>query len=88
MLKADFAKRFKKDYKQIIKRGLDIQLLDIVIRDLINEKQLHVKYKEHELIGDYAGCMECHIKPAWLLISQIGNGQIVFDRTGSHSDLF
>ena len=29
-----------------------------------------------------------HIAPDWLLIYQIGNGIIVFERTGSHSDLF
>jgi mRNA interferase YafQ len=40
------------------------------------------------LSGNYKGYRECHIKPDWLLIYQIGNSIIVFERTGSHSDLF
>lgn len=88
MLTADFTGQFKKDYKLAIKRGLDISLIDTIIRDLINEIPLHEKHKDHPLSGDYKGCRECHIKPDWLLIYQIGNGIIVFERTGTHSDLF
>ena len=88
MLKPDFTNRFKKDYKLAIKRNYDISLLDSVIDDLINEKPLAGKHRDHVLIGDYIGCRECHIKPDWLLIYQVGNGIIVFERTGTHSDLF
>jgi len=88
MLVADFTRQFKKDYKLAIKRGLDISLIDVIIQDLINEKPLQKKHKDHALFGDYKGCRECHIKPDWLLIYQVGNDIIVFERTGSHSDLF
>ncbi len=88
MLTADYTNRFKKDYKLAVKRHFDIALIDAVIRDLINEVPLPEKYQDHALIGDYIGCRECHIKPAWLLIYQIGNGVIVFERTGTHSGLF
>lgn len=88
MLIADYTGQFKKDYKLAMKRGFDIFLIDNLIRDLINEKPLQAKHKDHALSGDYTGYRECHIKPDWLLIYQIGNGVIVFERTGSHSDLF
>lgn len=88
MLTADYANRFKKDYKLAIKRNYDISLIDAIIRDLINEVPLSEKHQDHLLSGDYDGCRECHIKPDWLLIYQIGNGVIVFERTGTHSDLF
>jgi len=88
MLKPDYTNRFKKDYKQAIKRNYDISLIDAVIRGLINEAPLVEKHKDHPLSGNYAGSRECHIKPDWLLIYQIGNGVIVFERTGTHSDLF
>ena len=88
MLVADYTGQFKKDYKLAIKRGFDISLIDNMIRDLINEKHLNEKHKDHTLSGNYIGYRECHIKPDWLLIYQIGNGVIVFERTGSHSDLF
>ncbi len=88
MLVADYTGQFKKDYKLAMKRGFDILMIDSIIQDLINEKPLHEKYKDHALSGGYKGYRECHIKPDWLLIYQIGNGVIVFERTGSHSDLF
>jgi len=88
MLTADFTNRFKKDYKRAIKRNYDISLIDAIIRDLTNEIPLSGRHKDHLLSGNYEGCRECHIKPDWLLIYQVGNGVIVFERTGTHSDLF
>jgi len=88
MLTADFTTKFKKDYKLSIKRNLDISLLDAVIINLINEVPLDKKYNDHSLVGNYSGCRECHIMSDWLLIYQIGNGVVVFERTGTHSDLF
>ena len=88
MLKPDYTNKFKKDYEQAIKRNYDISLLDAVLYDLINEIPLDKKYKDHALIGNYEGCRECHIKSDWLLIYQVGNGAVAFERTGTHSDLF
>ena len=88
MLTADYTNRFKKDYKLAIKRNYDVSLIDAVIVNLINEAPLEERYQDHPLIGDYEGYRECHIKPDWLLIYQIGNGVIVFERTGTHSDLY
>ena len=88
MLKPDYTNKFKKDYDLAIKRNYDISLLDGVIYDLINEVPLDKKYKDHALIGNYVGCRECHIQYDWLLIYQIGNGIVAFERTGTHSDLF
>jgi mRNA interferase YafQ len=88
MLVADYTRQFTKDYRLAMSRGLDISLIDNIIRNLVGEKPLHEKHKDHALSGSYKGYRECHIKPDWLLIYQIGNGIIVFERTGSHSDLF
>jgi mRNA interferase YafQ len=88
MLTADYTNQFKKDYKLAIKRGLNIDLLDDIIRDLVNEIPLPIKNREHYLTGDYKNCKECHIKPNWLLVYQIKNNILVLCRTGSHADLF
>jgi len=42
------------------------------------------------LKGDYRDRRECLIEPDWLLIYKIDSekGLIVFERTGSHADLF
>lgn len=88
MLKPEYTNKFKKDLKTAEKRNLDIELLKDIIKRLCLEEPLPAKNKDHNLSGDWSGCRECHITPDWLLIYQVGNGIIVFERTGSHSDLF
>ena len=82
--------RFKKDYKLAMKRHLDIELLDDIIRALSRGETLPEKNKDHELSGDWAGHRECHIQPDWLLVYRIEDDVLVLTlaRTGTHSDLF
>ena len=82
--------RFKKDYKLAIKRHMNIDLLDDIIRTLSRGESLPAKNKDHELTGEWAGHRECHIQPDWLLIYRIEDDILVLTlaRTGSHSDLF
>ncbi|MDR0649567.1 MAG: type II toxin-antitoxin system YafQ family toxin [Synergistaceae bacterium] len=88
MLTPDYTGQFKKDYKLAMKRGFDICLLDGVIVELVNEHPLDEKHRDHPLAGNWNGRRECHIKGDWLLIYQVDEGVIVFERTGTHSDLF
>ena len=85
-----FTTAYKKSYKFMKKRGLDLTLLDDVVDDLRQGKTLDEKYKDHILKGDYAGFHECHIKPDWLLIYLIEDDVLTLTLvdTGSHSDLF
>ncbi len=89
-LKIIWTSRFKKDYKLALKRNLDIDILDNVIRTLSTGKQLSADLKDHALTGDWKGYRECHIQPDWLLIYRIESNLLVLTlvRTGSHSDLF
>ena len=82
--------RFKKDYKLAMKRHLDIDLLDDIIRALSRGETLPEKNKDHELNGDWAGHRECHIQPDWLLVYRIEGDILVLTlaRTGTHADLF
>ena len=82
--------KFQKDLKRAQKRGYDISLLTEIIKKLANGETLPEKNRDHSLIGDYAGCRECHITPDWLLIYEIDNGELILylTRTGSYSDLF
>ncbi len=83
-------KRFRKDLVRAEKRGYDLSLLATVIKTLANGEPLPAKQKDHVLLGDYAGCRECHITPDWLLIYEIYEDQLLLylTRTGTHSDLF
>ena len=82
--------QFKKDYKLAMKRHLDIDLLDDIIRKLASSEQLQEKNKDYALIGNLVGYRECHIQPDWLLVYRIENDLLVLtlSRTGTHSDLF
>lgn len=82
--------KFQKDLKKAFIRGYDISLLTEVIKKLASGEPLPQKNKDHALIGNYAGCRECHITPDWLLIYEINNGELILylTRTGTHSDLF
>ncbi len=82
--------KFKKDYKLAMKRNLDINLLDDVIRILASGESLPEKYNDHQLGGNFKGYRECHIQPDWLLVYSIEDNDLflVLTRTGTHSDIF
>lgn len=61
MLEVKFTSKFKKDYKLIKKRGMNINLLKEIVGKLANNVPLEEKYKDHELTGNYKGFRECHI---------------------------
>ena len=90
MYQVKFTTAYKKAYKLMKKRGLDISLLDEVVDLLRQGRQLEERYRDHGLTGDLAGFRECHIKPDWLLIYFIENDILTLTLidTGSHSDLF
>lgn len=81
---------FKKDLKTAKKRGYDLSLLHQVVDTLALGLPLDEKYKDHNLLGNYKGCRECHITPDWLLVYEISDGELILylTRTGTHSDLF
>ena len=90
MYKTVTTNRFEKDFQKAIKRGKDIKKLKKVMRTLSEGKALAPKYRDHPLKGKYRDHRECHIEPDWLLIYKIDidRGLIIFERTGTHSDLF
>jgi mRNA interferase YafQ len=79
---------FKKDFKRLQKRGLDMSQLQEVIVALASGQTLEQRYKDHPLKGAYAGFRECHITPDWLLIYALTADELGLARTGSHADLF
>jgi len=83
-----YSRQFKKDVKLAAKRGYKMARLYKVMKALENEEALDAKYKEHFLVGNYKGYLECHIEPDWLLIYKIDGQDLYFARTGTHSDLF
>ena len=90
MYKVKPTSRFKRDLKNIQRRGYDIGLLTEVIRTLATGEPLADKHKDHALSGIWSKHRECHVTPDWLLIYKLENDVLVLTltRTGTHSDLF
>lgn len=90
MLTIRYEATFRKDYKRIVKRGYNINLLERVIEILANGDPLPERYKDHVLSGNYKGYRECHITPDWLRVYKIHADELILllSRTGTHSDLF
>jgi len=83
-----YTTQFAKDLKRARKRGQDLGKLKAVMSDLIEERALAPRYRDHVLVGGYKGRRECHVEPDWLLIYKLEGETIIFERTGAHSDLF
>lgn len=88
MLKASFTTRFKRDLKRVKRRGKNTDKIKDIMAKLIDEEELEVRFRDHPLVGNYSGRRECHIEPDWLLIYKVLDDEIIFERTGSHTDLF
>ena len=84
--------KFKKDFKSICDRGLNVDAFKRVLQYLASGEPLPEKYLDHPLRNSkhFQNCRECHIEPDWLLVYQYDHDDLILYliRTGSHSDLF
>ncbi len=83
-----YTKQFEKDLKRMLKRNKNADKLKTIVRLLLADEQLDIRYRDHALSGNYNNRRECHIEPDWLLIYKPEEERIIFERTGTHSDLF
>jgi mRNA interferase YafQ len=88
MLKLRTTTRFEKDYKKARKSGRDMARPKRVMAWIANEEPLSPDLRDHKLIGNFQGRRECHLAGDWLLIYKIDEDAVIFERTGSHSELF
>ena len=88
MLTPAYTKQFERDTKGMKKRGKNLEKLKIIIRSIVGEETLDDIHRDHKLIGNWKGRRECHIESDWLLIYMVEPDRVVFERTGTHSDLF
>ena len=90
MLTIERTAQFKRDFKRMLRQGVDAKLFKELVAKLANEEKLDAKHKDHALKGNLAGYRECHITPDWLLVYRVINDELILTlaRTGSHSYLF
>ncbi len=85
--------QFKRDKKRVKGSGChDWAKMRDVVAQLMNDRPLDQRHRDHALSGEYEGVRECHIAPDWRLIydkqGPAEGGFLRLVRTGSHSELF
>ena len=90
MMSIEYSSRYKKSYKLAKNRGLDLTLLNTIVRQLAEGIPLDPKHKDHQLSGNYKAYRECHIQFDWILVYRIIKGRCVLYLldTGTHEDVF
>jgi mRNA interferase YafQ len=83
-----YTRQFEKDIKRVGRRGKNLEKFKIIARTLIAGQPLDPIHRDHRLVGNYAGRRECHIESDWLLVYKVEEPRLIFERMGTHSDLF
>ncbi|MHB1697508.1 MAG: type II toxin-antitoxin system RelE/ParE family toxin [bacterium] len=87
-LKLFQSNKFKKHYPKRVNNQEDDVIFISVIENLLNQKPLEPKFKDHRLTGDFNHCRECHVKNDLLLIYQVLDDVLRLIDIGTHSQLF
>ncbi len=88
MRKVVYRTQFKRDIRKQKKSGKDFTEFKKVVEMLAKGKVLDEKFKDHKLLGKFKNRRELHLAPDWILIYKLEEKSVIFERTGSHSDLF
>ena len=87
--------KFQRDYKRLLKRGSDMAQLKEVVELILSNtlparQELVRRHNMHRLAGQWAGSNECHVCNAgdWLLVWAVRDNLAVFQRTGTHREIF
>lgn len=83
-----YTNRFGRELKLLLRRGKDAEKFKSVARKLLAGENLPPRYRDHALKGGFVGWWDCHLEPDWVLIYKSTDQEIIFGRTGTHSDLF
>ena len=83
-----YTKQFEKDLKRCQRRNKRMEKFKLVAETLIAGDELDSIHRDHKLIGNFVGRRECHLESDWLLIYKLEEDRIIFERMGSHAELF
>jgi len=83
-----YTRQFEKDIKLCGRRGKNLDKFKILAMTLVSGQALDPIHRDHKLVGNYQGRRDCHIESDWLLIYKIDGARLIFERMGTHSDLF
>lgn len=83
-----YTKQFKKDIKRGQRQNRNTEQFKLIARELLSGNALDPIFRDHKLVGNFEGRRECHVESDWLLIYKQEEDRIIFERIGSHSELF
>ena len=83
-----YTRQFERDLKLTVRRGKNIEKFKIIARTLLAGQPLDAIHRDHRLVGNFAGRRDCHIESDWLLLYKTEGQRLIFERMGTHSDLF
>ncbi len=83
-----YTRQFERDLKLALRRRKNLEKFKIIARTLLAGQPLDPIHRDHRLVGNYAGRRDCHIESDWLLIYKIDGDHLIFERMGTHADLF
>ncbi|MBP9994088.1 MAG: type II toxin-antitoxin system YafQ family toxin [Bacteroidia bacterium] len=90
MYRIKTSRKFDRALVVCSKRGYDMKTVKNALEILAEKGELPPEYKTHKLIGEYKGCLECHLKPDWVMIWEKHENELVMlmVNTGTHTDVF
>lgn len=83
-----YTSQFKKDLATLEKQQKDIKKLVEVMDTLLIGKNLPAKYHATKLNDNFKNHIECKIEADWILIYKLEGREVIFERTGSESELY
>lgn len=83
-----YTRQFERDLKLAVRRGKNVEKFKIIARTLLAGQPLDPIHRDHRLVGNYTGRRDCQIESDWILIYKPEENRLIFERMGTHSDLF
>ena len=83
-----YTKQFEKDVKRCARRGKNMEKFKTLAETLLSGDPLDPIHRDHKLSGNLVGRRDCHVESDWVLIYRIERNRLIFERMGTHSDLF
>lgn len=83
-----YTKQFEKDVRLCVRQGKNLEKFKILARTLLSGAPPDAIHRDHRLSRRLAERRDCHIESDWVLIYRIECDHLVFERMGSHSELF
>ncbi|MDU9415185.1 type II toxin-antitoxin system YafQ family toxin [Pseudomonas sp. zfem005] len=84
-----YTREFQKAWERYKRAGRhDMHEARDVMATLFKGEALGAEYLDHELVGEWDGSRECHIRGDFLLIYQDDGTNLIFVALGTHAELF